>query len=99
MLFRETVAVYCEDVWNKQVTGYFLLDAKWIFNIVTCYANEDAFLIGNSVYYYLHQLLTTHNYYTITHLHSIKSLHANIPYYLFGYSGIYFENFEKTADR
>jgi hypothetical protein len=39
-------------------------------------------------------VVTTRNYYTVTHLHSIQSLHANISFYLFGASGIHLENFE-----
>jgi hypothetical protein len=44
-------------------------------------------------------VVTTFNYYTVTHLHSLQFLHANIPFYLFGASGIHLENFEiLTAD-
>jgi hypothetical protein len=39
-------------------------------------------------------VVTIRNYYTITHLHSLQSLHANTPFYLFGPSGIHLENFE-----
>jgi hypothetical protein len=41
------------------------------------------------------QVVTTVTYYTVTHLHSLQSLHANIPFYLFRASGIHLE----TADR
>jgi hypothetical protein len=43
-------------------------------------------------------VVTSITYYTVTHLHSLQSLHANIPFYLFGASAIHVENFE-TADR
>jgi hypothetical protein len=43
-------------------------------------------------------VITTRNCYTCSRLHSLQSLHANIPFYLFGASGIHLENFE-TADR
>jgi hypothetical protein len=36
-------------------------------------------------------VVTTRNYYTVTHLHSLQSLHANSPFYLFGASGIHLE--------
>jgi hypothetical protein len=39
-------------------------------------------------------VVTTITYYTITYLHSLQSLHSNIPI-LFGASGIHLE----TADR
>jgi hypothetical protein len=40
------------------------------------------------------QVVTTFTYYTVTHLHSLQSVHSNIPI-LFGASGIHLE----TADR
>jgi hypothetical protein len=39
-------------------------------------------------------VVTTIAYYTGTYLHSLQSLHANIPFYLLGASGIHLENFE-----
>jgi hypothetical protein len=68
-----------------------------VYSIVACYANEEAVRIGNSFTTVL-QVITTCNYYTVTHLHSLQSLHANIPFYLSGASGIHFENFE-TVNR
>jgi hypothetical protein len=43
-------------------------------HIVTCYATEDAVLIGNSFYLQLH-VVATITFYTVTYLHS---LHANL---------------------
>jgi hypothetical protein len=40
------------------------------------------------------QVVTSITYYTVTHLHSLQSVHSNIPI-LFGASGIHLE----TADR
>jgi hypothetical protein len=64
---------------------------------VTCYTTEDAkcnvlgilvtpfrLLIG--LITILH-VVTTVTYYTVTHLHSLQSVHSNIPI-LFGASGI-----------
>jgi hypothetical protein len=62
--------------------------------IVACYATEDAVRIVNLFY----SRLTVRNYnyfYAVTHLHNLKSFHANIPFYVFGASGIHLE----TADR
>jgi hypothetical protein len=42
-------------------------------------------------------VVTTCNYYTGTHLHRLQSLHANIPFYLLGASGIHLET-SKTDD-
>jgi hypothetical protein len=41
------------------------------------------------------QVATSIAFYTVTHLHSLQSLHANVPFYLFGASGIHLD----TADR
>jgi hypothetical protein len=41
------------------------------------------------------QVVTTITYYAVTHLHSLQSVLSNIPFYLFGASGIHLE----TADR
>jgi hypothetical protein len=73
-------------------------DAKkriWEDNIVACFATEDAALIGNWLLLQSSPVVTTRNYYMVTLLHSLESLHANIPFYLFGASGIHLE----TADR
>jgi hypothetical protein len=60
---------------------------------VTCFATEAAVLIGNWFITIL-QVVATITYNTVTHLHSLQSVHANIPI-LFGASGIRLE----TADR
>jgi hypothetical protein len=62
-------------------------------NIVACLSTGDAVLIGNWFYYNL----TSRNYntyYTVTHLHSLQSVHSNILI-LFRASGIHLE----IADR
>jgi hypothetical protein len=51
---------------------------------------RQAVRIVNS-FYYNPQVVTTITYYTVTHLHSLQSLHANIPFYLFGVYGIHLE--------
>jgi hypothetical protein len=43
-------------------------------------------------------VVTSITFYIVTHLHSLQSLQANIPFYLFGASGMHFET-SKTADR
>jgi hypothetical protein len=40
------------------------------------------------------QVVTTITFYAIARLHYLQFLHANIPFYLFGASGIHLENFE-----
>jgi hypothetical protein len=40
-------------------------------------------------------VVTTITYYTVIHLHSLQSLHADIPFYQLGASGIHLE----TANR
>jgi hypothetical protein len=64
-----------------------------LFNTVTCYVTEDAVQIVNWVYYNLTSRHYNHLY-TVTHLHSLQSVHSNIPI-LFGASGIHLE----TANR
>jgi hypothetical protein len=59
-------------------------------NTVTCYATEDAVQIGDRFYYNLTSLTD----YTVTHLHSLQSVHSNI-HILFRASGIHLE----TANR
>jgi fructose/tagatose bisphosphate aldolase len=43
------------------------------------------------------QVVTSITFYNVTCLHSLQSLHTDIPVYLFGASGIHLENFETAA--
>jgi hypothetical protein len=43
-------------------------------------------------------VVTTRNYYTVTHLHGLQSLHANSPFYLFGASGIHLETSKTLSE-
>jgi hypothetical protein len=44
--------------------------------IVTCYATEDAVLIGKSFYFTILQVVISITFYTVTHLHSLQSAHS-----------------------
>jgi hypothetical protein len=49
--------------------------------------------------FFFYNLYQSKLHVTITHLHSLQSLHANIPFYLFGASGIHLETSKtKTAE-
>jgi hypothetical protein len=69
-------------------TAYF---SNIHYNIVACYATDDAVLIGKWVLLQFSPVATIRNYYTVTHLQSLQSVHSNIPFYLFGVSGIHLE--------
>jgi hypothetical protein len=62
-------------------------------HIVACYATEDAVQIRKLVLFTISHVVTTITFYTVTHLHSLQSVHSNIPI-LFGASDIHLE----TAD-
>jgi hypothetical protein len=85
LLLPQPFIIYCDMYGNR--------DHFWPPN-VACYAIEDAVQNGKWVLFTTSLVVTTRNYYTVTHLHRLQSLQANISFYLFGASGIHLENFE-----
>jgi hypothetical protein len=81
---------FCQREFSSQCLSRNHMVRSLGVNIVMCYATETRSSESLPV-------VTTCNYYTITHLHSLQSLHTNIPFCLFGAPGIHLETL-KTAN-